>query len=1204
MTTIHELWSFEIRYQRRQPLAWLSALVLGAIAVAVISSDVGIRLSDAPAHASRNSPYVICSLMAGLSILGLFVVTAFVATAALRDFEHGCEMLFFSRPITTRQYVLGRFLGAMTLSFALFVVLAAGLAIGQVAPWQDTSRIGPATATPILFGLLVFALPNLFTMGALFFAVAIFTRRMLWTYLVLILFVTMQDGVELLAGREDLRSLGAVLEPLGVSALVQQARYWTVAEFRDALPSLTGDLLVNRLVWLGVGAAALWAAVRRFRVDPGAKTRSTADDAVDPTHGPAATGRPPFVEPARGRRASIERLLGQCRFEVSWVTRSGFLIVCALLAMIVVAAGAWARCEADGDPRIADTALMVDTMRRALRPFLTVLVVFYAGELVWRDRGVGIAGLLDVTPAPSAGFVISRLVAIAAAVLVVILGAIASTLTVQLVRGNAEIDLVLYAIGAVVLAWPACILAGPCVLAQVIAPNKMLGYLLVVGFLAIRFALPALGMESPLYRFGEHPPLAYSGMDGYGPTATPFVWFSLYWSGVAALLLVASAWLWPRGEARPLRARLASRSGPKSAAWRWSVGMATACAVAFFAVVFVNTRVLNDRLDRSALHDRRARYERLYAGYDGTPLPRIVAVSSEVDLHPSQRRVEVRGRYRLVNDTAEPVAVLPITVAAGHEEGIFRIDDGVELVDIGLPDHRVVVDDRELGFHVFELTEPLRPGGKMDLEFEVRVEHRGFRDGRPNLQIVENGTFFTDRTVFPTIGFASAKRLLDPRDRRRHGLEDVPRTHDLDDPRGTARSYLQAHWIDCETVISTERDQTALTLGELEEEWVDGERRYARFRTSAPVQRLLAFASARYEVMRAKAGEVDVELYFHADHGRNAPRILEVAVESLTCFERWFGPYPHRTLRIAEIPATNGRIAVSLGSFIGFSESFGFRNDTTEGRLDSVAHVTAHEVAHQWWNHQFVPADCQGATFLGEGITEYTALLFLEETFDEVEVRRFRRIELDRYLRGRGRESRDERALHRVENQDYVHYHKGALAFSALQARVGRDAMIGALRSFLVDHRFAPAPYPRSVDLLERLRGLLPDDERDLVDDLFARITLYDLRVTGATSTRLPSGRYLVEVDVHRRRVVADGHGVEIDDGPAATPVVLEVRGEAGVLHRAPIVDDAVDTRVRVEVDHEPREVEIDPDVVMIDRVREDNRVDVRVVDRLTSDGE
>ena len=123
-----------------------------------------------------------------------------------------------------------------------------------------------------------------------------------------------------------------------------------------------------------------------------------------------------------------------------------------------------------------------------------------------------------------------------------------------------------------------------------------------------------------------------------------------------------------------------------------------------------------------------------------------------------------------------------------------------------------------------------------------------------------------------------------------------------------------------------------------------------------------------------------------------------------------------------------------------FNEASGFTakvDDKDPKDIDYPYFVTAHEVAHQWWAHQEVPAAVQGAEFVTESLAEYSALMVLKQKYGDAKMRRFLKYELDRYLQGRGTEQKQEQPLLRADGAAYVHYQKGALTLYALQDAIG-----------------------------------------------------------------------------------------------------------------------------------------------------------------------
>jgi aminopeptidase N len=262
-----------------------------------------------------------------------------------------------------------------------------------------------------------------------------------------------------------------------------------------------------------------------------------------------------------------------------------------------------------------------------------------------------------------------------------------------------------------------------------------------------------------------------------------------------------------------------------------------------------------------------------------------------------------------------------------------------------------------------------------------------------------------------------------------------------------------------------------------------------------------------------------------------------------------------------------------------------------------VTYVAAHEFAHQWWAHQVVGSDQQGMTLLSETLAQYSALMVMEKMYGRDQIRRFLKFELDRYLRSRGTERLEELPLFRVENQQYIHYRKGALVMYLLRDQLGEDVVNRALRRVLAQYAFKGAPYARSLDLVAALRAEAPADKQALITDLLEKITLYDLKTTGVTARRRPDGRWDVAVTVDARKLYADGQGKE-------TPSPLSEMIDVGLFTAEPgkgafdqgdvILLERRRIRTGVQVlrfvtDREPKFAGADPYNKWIDRNADDN---------------
>src|SRR6185312_7266903 len=177
-----EIFRFELRQQLRSPLFWLITIALAALAFAAACSD-SIRIGGGIGNVHRNAPMVVISMLGFFSVIGLFLITIFVAGAALRDFGANTAELMFATPMSRGAYLGGRFAAGWLVSVVVLVVVAIGMWLGSLMPWLDPMRLGPTPWNAYGWALAVVVLPNLFFIGALLFLLATLTRSMLGTYI-------------------------------------------------------------------------------------------------------------------------------------------------------------------------------------------------------------------------------------------------------------------------------------------------------------------------------------------------------------------------------------------------------------------------------------------------------------------------------------------------------------------------------------------------------------------------------------------------------------------------------------------------------------------------------------------------------------------------------------------------------------------------------------------------------------------------------------------------------------------------------------------------------------------------------------------------------------------------------------------------------------------------------------------------------------
>jgi aminopeptidase N len=325
--------------------------------------------------------------------------------------------------------------------------------------------------------------------------------------------------------------------------------------------------------------------------------------------------------------------------------------------------------------------------------------------------------------------------------------------------------------------------------------------------------------------------------------------------------------------------------------------------------------------------------------------------------------------------------------------------------------------------------------------------------------------------------------------------------------------------------------------------------------------------------------------------------MIDSIKKSLDYLTANFSPYQHRQVRILEFPRY-ASFAQSFPNTIPFSESIGFIADLRdEQEIDYVFYVTAHEVAHQWWAHQVIGGDVQGATMLSETMAQYSALMIMEKEYGKDKMRRFLKYELDNYLRNRGGELVEEMPLMLVENQPYIHYRKGSVILYGLKDYVGEQPLNQALTRYVADVGFQQPPYTNSVEFMRYIESVTPPHLRSVLADMFSNITLFENRVAAATYTRRADGKYDVDLTLEAKKVRADGQGVEtpvkLDDWIDVGVFAEEKKG--GKTEEKPLYFKKhritqPKTQVRVTVDALPVRAGIDPYNKLVDRDSDDNR--------------
>ena len=93
-----QFFTFEVRFWLRSWMLWVFFLIVALMFFGAASSDQ-ITVGSSLKNTYRNAPWVVENFYAVCSLLTLLMTTAFVNSAASRDFAHNTHQILFTTPM-------------------------------------------------------------------------------------------------------------------------------------------------------------------------------------------------------------------------------------------------------------------------------------------------------------------------------------------------------------------------------------------------------------------------------------------------------------------------------------------------------------------------------------------------------------------------------------------------------------------------------------------------------------------------------------------------------------------------------------------------------------------------------------------------------------------------------------------------------------------------------------------------------------------------------------------------------------------------------------------------------------------------------------------------------------------------------------------------------------------------------------------------
>lgn len=1184
------MWKFikyEWKYWLGTPMLWIFLAINTLLILGAVSSD-NISIGGGVGSVHKNAPFVIQNYYGVMSLICLLMTTAFMNASANRDFQYNMYQFVFSSPIHKRDYYFGKFIGAATMAIIPLLGVSLGALLGPLMPWTEPERYGEVIWSGHLMGILTFGIPNVLITGVWLYALSVIFRSNVVSFvgaMLILVFYAVSQGFTKDIEKEWLAN---ILDPFGFRPIGILSKYMTVDEKNVAAVSITGPLLVNRLLWLGLSFVILFLSYFKFSFSS-EKVKAKKEKKQD-TEKIAFPAQAKVFVPNLANRFSMKLLWFLVKSETKAIIKNPTFIIIVLIGLMNLIANLTSFTGRYGADQYPVTYDVIDAIRGAFYLFLVAIVTFYSGVLVWKERDAKMNEIQDSAPVKTGLLFSSKLIAMIISVAIILLSTILIGVLAQSAYGYTRYQFDVYFKSLLLLdllSFSYVIVVA--LLLHYLINNRYIAYFAFVAFMIINsFVWSLLEMDSNMLEFAGTPSVTYSDMNGFGPFIPGLLWYNVYWFIFSLLLYFVVFAFYVRGKDSDFKQRF-KKAVPVLGKNKLAISVLFVLFILCSGFVYYNTKVLNHYDSENEQDKKQVDYEKTYKKYENLVQPRYYKLNYNIDLSPYERNLIVKIEAWVKNKSDQEIKEVHFTMPT--------LSDSI-LIDIG--GATVKLRDNRLNYRIFNLNKSLRSNDSLLVRIDVWKINKGFENEVSFTQLTQNGTFFNSADVLPTIGYNEGYEISDKNKRAKLKLPKKQRSPKLNehDMASRANTYIShdADWVEVNTIISTASDQTAIAPGSLIKSWQENGKNFFNYKLDQKSLNFYSFISGRYEIARKKWNDIDLEVYYIKEHAYNVPNMLKSMEKSLDYYTKNFGKYYHKQARIIEFP----RYASFAQAFPGtmpYGEGIGFIADlrnVNEEDIDQVYYVVAHEMGHQYWAHQICGAGMQGSELMSEGFAQYSALMVMEKEYGKDKMKKFLKYEMDGYLRGRSNEFEAERPLMRTEGQGYIHYQKASVVMYYLKEMIGEHKVNTALRSLLDTFAYKQPPYPTSLSAVRAFKSVTPDSLHYLINDLFENITLFSNYLVEA-SYREIGKEYEITLKTNSQKYRADSLGKEtevpvadyIDIAVFAEPDEQEKTGKALILKRVKI--DKKENVFTFRTKEEPYQAGIDPYNYLIDRIPGDN---------------
>jgi len=244
-------------------------------------------------------------------------------------------------------------------------------------------------------------------------------------------------------------------------------------------------------------------------------------------------------------------------------------------------------------------------------------------------------------------------------------------------------------------------------------------------------------------------------------------------------------------------------------------------------------------------------------------------------------------------------------------------------------------------------------------------------------------------------------------------------------------------------------------------------------------------ASPRYKVkddgvFQGQMGPVKLQILMQPAHWSQVERHEKILKETLDHFERWYGPYPYKTLTLVDPEPDSAAGGMEYPTFITAGTSW----FAPKGLLLEPEEVIEHEFGHQYWYGMVATNEFEDA-WMDEGINEYTQVKVEDSIFgpNTSVLNQWglsageRELQNLSYASVAGMDPIAQKAYEYYSFNSYggITYGKTACGLLTLEGIIGEDTIQKALHTYFMRYRFT---HPTKEDFLKTIEEVSGKDLR------------------------------------------------------------------------------------------------------------------------------